>query len=186
MKERSGFGDGDVNSSDEALHGLGMGIYRNLPIVAQLDLALPGRRGPRTARSSVTQARDRLGHEPIRWLGELSYAKELWPLIPDGSLAIVDRTFLAANVLIPIAAHGHCRHWLTRAKAQTTWKVLKRLGSTPIPDCRSAGTWARYALAMSERDVLPLDIGGHLERRNHAVIARQAGPRFPILPGGIT
>jgi hypothetical protein len=36
---------------------LGMGIYRNLPItdiVAQLDLALPGRRGPRAARSSVT------------------------------------------------------------------------------------------------------------------------------------
>ncbi len=178
---------------------LGMGIYRNKPIaeiVAELDLALPGRRGPRTASSSVTQARNRLGDEPIRWLFEHSaetwahasarrhawrglavygvdgttirlpdsdsnrehfghcissrgesaypmarlvtlmalrshllaagrfgpvavdertYAKELWPLIPDNSLAIVDRNFLAAGTLIPIAAHGHRRHWLIRA-----------------------------------------------------------------------
>src|SRR5512133_3057835 len=50
---------------------LGMGIYRNKPIteiVAELNLALPGRRGPRAASSSVTQARERLGDEPIRWL----------------------------------------------------------------------------------------------------------------------
>lgn len=50
---------------------LGMGIYRNKPIteiVAELDLALPGRRGPRAASSSVAQARSRLGDEPIRWL----------------------------------------------------------------------------------------------------------------------
>jgi hypothetical protein len=191
---------------------LGMGIYRNVPIaeiVAQLDLALPGRRGPRTARSSVTQARERLGDEPIRWLFERSgeewahasarrhawrglavygvdgttvrlpdsqanrehfgycvssrgesaypmarlvtlmalrshllvtarfgpqavderaYAKELWPIIPDNSIAIVDRNFLAAGTLIPIAAHGHCRHWLTRAKSDTKWKVLRTLG----------------------------------------------------------
>ncbi len=191
---------------------LGMGIYRNKPIaeiVAELDLALPGRRGPRAASSSVTQARDRLGDEPIRWLFERSaeawahasarrhawrglaiygvdgttlrlpdsdanrkhfghcvssrgesaypmarlvtlmalrshllaaarfgpngvdertYAKELWPLIPDNSLAIVDRNFLAAGTLIPIAAHGHCRHWLTRAKSDTKWKLVRTLG----------------------------------------------------------
>jgi hypothetical protein len=191
---------------------VGMGIYRNKPIteiVAELDLALPGRRGPRAASSSVAQARERLGDEPIRWLfercaeawahasarrhawrglavygvdgttlrvpdseanrehfgysassrgesgypmarlvtlmalrshllaaarfgpqgaGELSYAKELWPLIPDHSLAVVDRNFLSAAVLIPIAAQGHCRHWLTRAKADTTWKVIRTLG----------------------------------------------------------
>jgi hypothetical protein len=191
---------------------LGMGIYRNKPIteiVAELDLALPGRRGPRAASSSVTQARDRLGDEPIRWLFERSaeewahasarrhawrglaiygvdgttirlpdseanskhfghcvgsrgesaypmarlvtlmalrshllaaarfgpsgvderkYAKELWRLIPDNSLAIADRNFLAAGTLIPIAAHGHCRHWLTRAKSDTKWKVIRTLG----------------------------------------------------------
>lgn len=190
---------------------LGMGIYRNKPIaeiVAELDLALPGRR-PRAASSSVTQARDRLGDEPIRWLfersaeawahasarrhawrglaiygvdgttlrlpdseanrehfghcvscrGESAYpmarlvtlmalrshllaggrfgpqsvseqalAKELWPIVPDESLTIVDRGFLAAPILIPIAAHGHRRHWLVRAKSTTTWKVVRGLG----------------------------------------------------------
>ncbi len=190
---------------------LGMGIYRNKPIaeiVAELDLALPGRR-PRAASSSVTQARDRLGDEPIRWLfersaeawahasarrhawrglaiygvdgttlrlpdsdanrehfghcvssrGESAYpmarlvtlmalrshllaggrfgpqsvseqglAKELWPIVPDESLTIVDRGFLAAPILIPIAAHGHRRHWLVRAKSDTTWKVVRSLG----------------------------------------------------------
>ncbi len=190
---------------------LGMGIYRNKPIteiVAELDLALPGRRGPRAASSSVTQARERLGSEPIRWLfercaetwahgsarrhawrglavygvdgttirlpdsdanrehfghhvssrgesgypmsrlvtlmalrshllaaarfgpqsaSEVSYARELWPLIPDESLTIVDRNFLSAAVLIPIAAHGHRRHWLIRAKSDTTWKTIRSL-----------------------------------------------------------
>jgi hypothetical protein len=191
---------------------LGMGIYRNKPIteiVAELDLALPGSRGPRAASSSVTQARERLGGEPIRWLFERSaeawahgsarrhawrglavygvdgttirlpdsdanrehfgyaagsrgesgypmarlvtlmalrshllaaarfgprivseqaYAKELWPLIPDRSLSIVDRNFLSAAVLIPLAAHGHERHWLIRAKSDTTWKTIRALG----------------------------------------------------------
>jgi hypothetical protein len=191
---------------------LGMGIYRNKPIteiVAELDLALPGRRGPRAASSSVTQARDRLGGEPIRWLfercaeawahtsarrhawrglaiygvdgttlrlpdsdsnrehfgycvssrgesaypmarlvtlmalrshllaaarfgpqsaSEISYAKELWPLIPDNSLCIVDRNFLSAALLIRITAHGQCRHWLIRTKSDTTWKTIRSLG----------------------------------------------------------
>jgi hypothetical protein len=192
---------------------LGMGIYRNKPIteiVAELDLALPGRRGPRAASSSVTQARERLGDEPIRWLfersaeawahasarrhawrnlavygvdgttirvpesdanrehfghciggsrgesaypmarlvtlmslrshllaaarfgpratSELAYAKELWPLIPDQSLTIVDRNFLSAAVLIPIAGHGNERHWLVRAKSDTSWKTIRALG----------------------------------------------------------
>lgn len=191
---------------------LGMGIYRNKPIteiVAELDLALPGRRGPRAASSSVTQARGRLGDEPIRWLfercaeswahasarrhawrglsvygvdgttirlpdsdanrehfgysnssrgesaypmarlvtlmalrshllaaarfgpqgaDERVYANELWPLLPDHSLTIVDRNFFAAGTLIPIAAHGHCRHWLIRARIDTTWKTIRSLG----------------------------------------------------------
>lgn len=191
---------------------LGMGIYRNKPIteiVAELDLALPGRRGPRAASSSVAQARERLGSEPLRWLfercaetwahgsarrhawrglavygvdgttirlpdseanrehfghhvgprgesgypmarlvtlmalrshllaaarfgpqsaSEVSYARGLWPLIPDDSLTIMDRNFLSAAVLVPIAAHGHCRHWLIRAKSDTTWKTIRCLG----------------------------------------------------------
>lgn len=52
---------------------LGMALYRNRPIdeiVAKLDLALPGPRGPTPARSAVVQARARLGEEPMQWLFE--------------------------------------------------------------------------------------------------------------------
>ncbi len=52
---------------------LGMALYRNRPIdeiVAKLDLALPGRRGPTAAPSAVAQARRRLGEDPMRWLFE--------------------------------------------------------------------------------------------------------------------
>ena len=52
---------------------LGMALYRDRRIdelVAKLDLALPGRRGVTPAPSSVTQARARLGDEPLRWLFE--------------------------------------------------------------------------------------------------------------------
>ena len=53
---------------------LGMGLFRDRPIediVSKLDLALPG---PSTtvARSTVSQARDRVGSEPLRWLFERS------------------------------------------------------------------------------------------------------------------
>jgi hypothetical protein len=191
---------------------LGMGIYRNKPIteiVAELNLALPGRRGPRAASSSVSQARERLGDEPIRWLfercaetwahasarrrawrglavygvdsttlrlpdsdanrehfgchtgvrgesgypmarlvtlmalrshllaaaqfgpqvvGETVLAGAVWPLVPDESLCIMDRNFLSAALLTGIAKHGHCRHWLTRAKSVTAWKVIRSIG----------------------------------------------------------
>jgi hypothetical protein len=55
---------------------LGMGMFRDRPIedvVSKLDLALPGV-GSTVARSSVSQARDRVGSEPIRWLFERSAA----------------------------------------------------------------------------------------------------------------
>jgi hypothetical protein len=53
---------------------LGMGMFRDRPIedvVTKLDLALPST-GVSIAPSSVSQARDRLGSEPIRWLFERS------------------------------------------------------------------------------------------------------------------
>lgn len=53
---------------------LGMGMFRDRPIedvVSKLDLALPGA-GSTIARSSVSQARERVGSEPIRWLFERS------------------------------------------------------------------------------------------------------------------
>src|SRR5215831_11039085 len=51
---------------------VGMGLFRDRPledVVSKLDLALPGPSGT-IARSSISQARERLGSEPLRWLFE--------------------------------------------------------------------------------------------------------------------
>jgi hypothetical protein len=51
---------------------LGMALFRDRTIedvVSKLDLALPGGGGT-VAKSSVTQARDRVGSEPVKWLFE--------------------------------------------------------------------------------------------------------------------
>lgn len=69
---------------------LGMALMRDRPmhdVVAKLDLALPGRSpGKAVATSTITQARQRLGSAPLRWLFERcalewskkSAAKHLW------------------------------------------------------------------------------------------------------------
>src|ERR1700733_3880336 len=52
---------------------IGMCLFRDLSmreLVSTLDLALPGSRGIRVAPSSIVQARERLGDEPLRWLFE--------------------------------------------------------------------------------------------------------------------
>jgi hypothetical protein len=51
---------------------LGMGLFRDRPIedvVSKLDLALPSSGGS-IARSSISQARERVGSEPLQWLFE--------------------------------------------------------------------------------------------------------------------
>jgi hypothetical protein len=56
---------------------IGMCLFRDLSmreLVATLDLALPGSRGIRVAPSSIVQARERLGDEPLRWLFERTAA----------------------------------------------------------------------------------------------------------------
>jgi len=60
--------------------------------------------------------------------GEGSYATELWSSVPDDSLTILDRGFLAAGILIPLARDGKNRGWLTRAKSNTRWEVIRQLG----------------------------------------------------------
>lgn len=60
--------------------------------------------------------------------GEGTLALDLWSRLPDQSLCILDRNFLAANVLIPLARDGHERHWLLRAKKNTRWREIERLG----------------------------------------------------------
>src|SRR3954468_22701951 len=52
---------------------IGMCLFRDLSmrdLVSNLALALPGSRGIRVAPSSIIQARERLGDEPLRWLFE--------------------------------------------------------------------------------------------------------------------
>jgi hypothetical protein len=191
---------------------VGMCIMRDEPlteICAAMDLALPGPRGVRVAPSSIVQARERLGGDPVRWLfertakewahasarqhawrglalygadgttlrvpdsaenrehfggqkgrwdgtsgyplarlvtlmalrshllvgarfgpyavDERTYAAELWSLLPEKSLAILDRNFLNAKTLIGIERMGGRRHWLTRAKSKSKWTRVKRL-----------------------------------------------------------
>jgi len=193
---------------------IGMCLFRDQSmkdLVATLDLALPGSRGVRVAPSSIVQARERLGDEPLRWLfertaetwahqsarrhawrglavygadgttvrvpdstenratfggqktrwdstsgyplvrmvtlmalrshllagvrfgaygiDERTYAAELWPLIPEHSLTIVDRLFLAAKPLLGIERGGTERHWLTRARSTSKWVRVKRLAA---------------------------------------------------------
>lgn len=60
--------------------------------------------------------------------GEITYAVNLWSSVPRDSLTIVDRGFLSARILIPLTRDGENRHWLTRAKKNSRWRVLKRLG----------------------------------------------------------
>lgn len=200
---------------------LGMAVMRDMPITTvarQLDIALPAADGARTvASSALTQARARLGAEPMEWLflrsaeewahrsagadrwrglglygvdgttlrvadsaenrkhfgsqdcgrheggrdegvsgyplmrmvvvmalrshllaaatfgpygvDERVYATSLWETVPDHSLVLVDRLHLQASVLVPLMTKGTDRHWITRAKATTSYKTIRRLGA---------------------------------------------------------
>lgn len=59
---------------------------------------------------------------------EHHYANELWDDVPDNSVTIVDRNFLAAKVFLGLQRKGVNRHWLTRAKSNSKWKVLESFG----------------------------------------------------------
>ena len=59
---------------------------------------------------------------------EIVLSAFLWRAVPDNSLVVVDRGFLAAGILVPLARDGKNRHWLTRAKSTTKWTVIKPLG----------------------------------------------------------
>jgi hypothetical protein len=61
-------------------------------------------------------------------VGETTLAAELWPQVPEDSLCIVDRGFLAAGCLLALEDAGKNRHWMTRAKSTTRWRTIKRLG----------------------------------------------------------
>ena len=60
--------------------------------------------------------------------GEYTYADRLWDAVPNDSLTIVDRGFLAAGPLLALARAGANRHWLVRAKRNTRYRVLAAFG----------------------------------------------------------
>jgi hypothetical protein len=61
-------------------------------------------------------------------IGERRFARDLWPSVPNDSLVVVDRGFMYAKDLVPLEANGTNRHWLTRARKNNKWRVVKRLG----------------------------------------------------------
>ena len=60
---------------------------------------------------------------------ERVYARPLLDAVPDNSLLLVDRQYLQADILIPLMQGGHERHWMTRLKSKTKYRVIKRLGA---------------------------------------------------------
>jgi hypothetical protein len=61
-------------------------------------------------------------------VSERKYARDLWPIVPNDSLVVVDRNFMYAKDLVPLQSNGTNRHWLTRARKNNKWRVVKRLG----------------------------------------------------------
>lgn len=64
--------------------------------------------------------------------GEITYAVNLWSSVPRDSLTIVDRGFLSARILIPLARDGTNRQWLIRTKKNQRWRALRRLGPRDV------------------------------------------------------
>lgn len=60
---------------------------------------------------------------------ETILAEQMWPLIPDNSLAIVDRGFFSARILIGLERGGVNRHWLTRARSDIASTRIERFAA---------------------------------------------------------
>ena len=56
---------------------------------------------------------------------EMLYAKTLLARIPDQSLTVFDKGFLAAEILLGLSQSGQERHFLIPAKSSTRWEVLE-------------------------------------------------------------
>lgn len=69
-----------------------------------------------------------VGFGPYGGTGELEHAARLRDAIPEDTLTLLDRGFLSGRMLLGIQREGRNRHWLTRARATNTWRVLRRLG----------------------------------------------------------
>lgn len=58
-------------------------------------------------------------------INEMLYAKELLPSIPDDSLTVFDKGFLAAEILCRLTHDGKNRHFVIPAKANTKWEIIE-------------------------------------------------------------
>lgn len=56
---------------------------------------------------------------------EMLYAKQLIADIPDESLTVFDRGFLAAEILCTLTQQGTDRHFIIPAKSNTKWEVIE-------------------------------------------------------------
>ncbi len=56
---------------------------------------------------------------------EMTYAKQLREAIPDHSLTVFDRGFLAAELLHGLSQQGEQRHFLIPAKTNTRWTLVE-------------------------------------------------------------
>jgi hypothetical protein len=98
---------------------------------------------------------------------ELHYAEQLWPQLEDDSVTILDRGFLSAALLLGISASGTNRHWLTRAKSTTRYRVIKTLGADDMlvemdvsqaarnKDPRLPATWQMRAIRYQRKGFAP-------------------------------
>jgi hypothetical protein len=59
---------------------------------------------------------------------ERTFAETLWASVPDRSVTILDRLYLAANVMVGLTSSGTDRHWLMRAKTTSKWTVEEHIG----------------------------------------------------------
>lgn len=60
---------------------------------------------------------------------ETILAQDLWQLVPDHSLTVVDRGFLSARILIGLERGGIGRHWLTRARSDLVCRRIERFAA---------------------------------------------------------
>lgn len=59
---------------------------------------------------------------------ETELARKIWEQIPNNSVTLIDRGFLAYATLYRLRRIGENRHWLTRAKKNLRWRIIQSLG----------------------------------------------------------
>jgi hypothetical protein len=96
--------------------------------------------------------------------GEQTLARTLWNRIADDSLVIFDRGFISYLTFLELAAEGHQRHWLTRARSNTRVEI-----TAVLPDGSQLGLLYPPQAFPQSADAMP----GPLEVR--VITYRHAG-----------